>query len=178
MAAFTMALCACDPAEYFDDEPTEWEQRMIPEEMTWTLDSLLVITNYNQYNESREMFYPSNGLVVWSYTFYPYTYHFPDDLFITSEITEEKHFFSKEYDKDYCKFTCTSAGELVSAGYVCYYKNFFTFNGLMDGGWMVYMIREAGTNWDAEVWTSAFNSVEYDDGTVAERRVEFYSRTK
>lgn len=179
-----LSLCAilfaaCDPFyNEEEDEPTAKEQQMVTEEMTWTLDSMLVIYDYRQIGETRQMLYPSDGIDVWSFTFYPCTYKFPEDLSFTNEITGEVLNISKEYNKDFCKFICTSDGSTISAGYLCYYRDFFTFNGLMTDGWMVFMIREANTNWDTDVWTSAFNAVEYDNGIVAERHIEYYSRVQ
>ena len=162
-----------------EEEPTEQEQQMVPEEMTWKLDSVLVINNYRMINESRQMLHPEDGIDIWSYTLYPCTFSFPEDLYFTSEYSGEKIYLQKEFNKSYCKFTCTYENSIVSGGYLCYYKDYFTFSGVSSAGWMVFMIREADTNWDADVWTCAYNAEEdYDTGAVIERRIEYYSRVR
>lgn len=176
LAALACLLVSCEPFND-DDEPTAAEKKMIPSEMTWRLDSVLVIYNYNTPAETSEMLYPSDGLDVWSYTFYPCTYQFPKDLCFEGEMSGETIWMSKSYNKDFCKYICTYEGTIISAGYLRYYRDFFTFDGIKDGGWVDFMLREADTNWNVKVWTLSYNAEEELDGTVLERDIEYYSRT-
>jgi len=175
LAVLALFAFACNPVDP-EDEPTEKEKQMVRAEMTWQLDSMLVIYNYQSSTESREMLH-ADELDVWSYTFYPCTYRFPKDLCFINEMTGETFYFAKEYNKDFCKYICTYKGTVISAGYLRYYNNLFTMDGLRTGCWAEFMIREADTNWNTEVWTSTYNAVEdYDSGKVQERHVEYYSR--
>ena len=177
LAAFAAVLVSCNPVDP-EDEPTEKEKQMVPAEMTWELDSVLVIYDYHTSEESSEMLYPSDGIDIWSYTFYPYTYHFPKDLCFTNEMTGESIYLAQEYKQDFCKYICTYQGGIISAGYLCYYRDLFTFNGVQEGGWVEFMIRETDTNWEVPVWTCSFNVVEDDSGYVHERHTEYYSRRR
>ena len=164
--------------EQFSDKPTDAEKQMVTTEMTWQIDSMLVITDIHSSSETSVMYYPSQGIDSWSYTFYPCTYKFPKDLCFTNEMTGETTYMYKAYDKDYCKYVCTFQNRVVAAGYLCYYNNYFTFNGLQEGGWVEFMMREASTDWNVPVWVSAYDSSVSPDGVVLERCYEFYSRVK
>ena len=181
LAALACVVVACqkdDPEEEIVD-PTNKEQQMVKAEMTWRLDSVLVINNYKTAAETSYVVYPgSPEFPGWSYTFYPCTYKFPADLSFVNGFSGEPFQLAQEYAQDFCKYICTSGGNIVAAGYLCYYREFFTFNGFQNNGGMQFMLREASTNWDAEVWTCAYNPIEEYDGTVTERNVEFYSRVK
>ena len=175
LAVCAASLIACDPLDP-EDKPTKKEQEMVKTEMTWELDSMLVYVNPVGEEPYSEMLYPSDGIDIWSFTFYPCTYHFPKDLCFVSEWTGETIYLAKEYKQDYCKYICTYEGQVISAGYIGYYNEYFMFNGLKEGGWVDVMIREADTNWDVKVWTVSYDVVVEDDGTVRERCTEYYSR--
>ena len=189
MAAFVSLLAACTngidnpvdipiPPEE-EEGPTQKEQAMIPAEMMWQLDSILVIYDPGTPIETYRMLYAGQDTYQWTYSFYPYTYKFPDDLVFYSDWDNEAYVIADRYAEDYCKYTCTSGGEIVSAGYLCYYRDKFTFSGLSQGAWVEFMIREADTNWDSDVWTNTYNSSEDpEDGTVHERTIEYYSRVR
>ena len=161
-----------------EDDPTELEKAMVKTEMTWTLDSVLVVYNYQSPDEYSEMLYPSDGIGTWSYTFYPSSYRFPKELCFVNGMTGEAVYPSKEYDNDYCKYICTSGDGVFSAGILCYYNTFFTFSGIQQDGWVEFMMREANVNWNVDVWTCTFNASEDLNGTVLERDTEYYSRVR
>ena len=162
-----------------ENQPTKAEKDMIPTEMTWALDSTLYIYNYQQTDESSEMIHKGEGLADVVYTFYPYTYRFPSDLYFVGEMGGDTIYLAKEYDEDYCKYICKYHGDIIAAGKLWYYKDdYFTFSGYKAGGWVEFMMREADTNWNVDVWTSAYNDTETDDGIVLERHVEYYSRVR
>ena len=186
MAAFVCLLAACtndaiDNAVVIPDEreeeqgPTQKEKDMIPTEMMWQLDSVLVIFNPGTPIETYRMLYAGQDTYLWTYSFYPYTYKFPEDLVFYSVWGDEPHKISEQYAEDYCKYTCTVGGEIISAGYLCYYRDFFTFSGLKQDGMVDFMLREADTTWDSDVWTCAYDSEVDLDGTVLERTIEYYS---
>lgn len=178
ITSIALLFASCDPA-LPEEEPTEAEKQMVTTEMTWQLDSVLVVRNYLQVGESKKMLHPEDGIDIWSYTMYPCSYSFPEDLYFINEYSGEVISLYKEFNKGYCKYICTYNNNVISGGYLCYYRNFFTFSGVGRGGWVEFMLREASTNWDTEVWTCTYNSEEdYNTGEVIERRVEFYSRTK
>ena len=177
LALLTAVLASCNHVDP-EDEPTEKEKKMVGTEMTWTLDSVLVIYNYKTSRETSMMLHPEDGLEIWSYTFYPCTYKFSKDFCFVNEMTGETVWMADEYNKDYCKYIFTYEGEVYAGGYLCYYDDFFMFNGLKEGGWVDVMLREADTNWNVPVWTCAYNDLEDSDGNVLERYVEYYSRTK
>ena len=178
ITSLALLFASCDPVQP-EEEPTEAEKQMVTTEMTWQLDSVLVIKNYMQAGETRQMLHPEDGIDIWSYTMYPCTYSFPQDLCFTNELSGKTIFPYKEFGGGFCKYICTYEESVISAGYLCYYKGLFTFYGVGRGGWVEFMIREADTNWDTEVWTCTFNAEEdYDTGAVRERRTEYYSRTK
>ena len=170
-------FAACDP-QLPEEEPTEQEKMMVPAEMSWRLDSIMNVYNYQTPYESSRIIRPEDGLDVWTYTFYPSTYQFPEEMVFVNEMTGKEVNMRQQYGKDYCKYITTYKDNVISAGYLCYYKDFFTFNGLQLGGWMEFMIREADTNWDVEVWTSTFNTEETLEGEVLSRRTEYYSRVR
>lgn len=189
MAAFVCLLAACtndaidnavvipvDPEE--EQGPTQKEKDMIPTEMMWQLDSVLVIFNPGTPIETYRLLYAGQDTYQWTYSFYPYTYKFPEDLIFTSEWDEEAYVISERYAEDYCKYTCTLDGEIIAAGYLCYYRDLFTFSGVKQDGMVEFMIREADTKWDSDVWTCAYNSEVDLDGTVLERTIEYYSRVR
>ena len=186
VAAFVCLLAACtndaidnavvipvDPEE--EQGPTQKEKDMIPTEMMWQLDSVLVIFNPGTPIETYRLLYAGQDTYQWTYSFYPYTYKFPEDLIFTSEWDEEAYVISERYAEDYCKYTCTLDGEIIAAGYLCYYRDLFTFSGVKQDGMVEFMIREADTKWDSDVWTCAYNSEVDLDGTVLERTIEYYS---
>ena len=188
MAAFVCLLAACTngidnpvdipiPPEE-EEGPTQKEQAMVPAEMMWQLDSVLVIYDPGTPIETYRMLYAGQDTYQWTYSFYPYTYKFPEDLVFYSEWDGEPTQMSTRYDEDYCKYTCTSGGEIVAAGYLRYYRDKFTLSGLQQGGWVEFMIRDAEAKWDTDVWVSAYNSSEEVDGTVLERTIEYYSRVR
>ena len=178
MLLFLVVVLVSSCIEKFNDTPTETEKQMVPTEMTWKIDSMLVVRDIHSPTQTSEMLYPSEGLIEWSYTFYPCTYQFPKDLCFTNEMSGETTYMYKEYNKNYCKYICTYQNEVISAGYLCYYNSYFTFNGLQQGGWVEFMMREANTQWDVPVWTVAYDASVSPDGFVLERCYEFYSRVK
>jgi hypothetical protein len=189
MKYFLIAICACfvtactndnadDPVGPIEESPTAKEKAMIPTEMIWQLDSVLVINYPGTLIETYEMLYAGQDTYQWTYMFYPCTYKFPDDLVFYSDFEGEAFQMSKEYNQDYCKYICTSNDEIVSAGYLCYYNDMFAFNGLQQGGWVEFMLREADTKWDSDVWISSYDSSVALDGTVEERTIEYYSRLR
>lgn len=151
---------------------------MVPAMMRWQLDSILVINNPGTLIETYQMLYAGKDTYQWTYTFYPCTYQFPDDLVFYSEYDGEAYQMSKEYNEEYCKYTVTSGEEIISAGYLCYYRDNFTMRGMQMGGWVDYRIREASTDWNTDVWTCTFDAEVELDGTVLERDVEYYSPVK
>ena len=188
MAAFAFILAACTngisdnpivvPEEPEEQGPTQKEKDMIPSEMIWQLDSILVIYNPGTPIETSRMLYAGQDTYQWTYNLYPCTYKFPDDLVFYSEFDDEAYQMSKEYNQDYCKYITTMGDEVVSAGYLCYYNDFFTFSGIQQGGWVEFMLRETDTKWDSDVWTCAFDAEVELDGTVLERDIEYYSPVK
>lgn len=181
-----MAACTTDlpdnpvviPEEPEEQGPTQKEKDMVPTEMIWQLDSILVIYNPGTPIETCRMLIAGQDTYQWTYNFYPCTYKFPDDLVFYSELDGEAYQMSKEYTQDYCKYVTTLGGDIVSAGYLCYYKDFFTFSGIQQGGWIEMMLREADTKWDSDVWTCSFDAEVELDGTVVERNIEYYSRVR
>lgn len=188
MAAFVCLLAACTndaidnpvviPEEPEEQGPTQKEKDMVPTEMIWQLDSVLVIYNPGTLIETYRMLIAGQDTYQWTYNFYPYTYKFPDDIVFYSEFDGEAYQMSKEYTQDYCKYITTMGGEIISAGYLCYYRDVFTFSGMQQGGWVEFMLREADTKWDSDVWTCAFDAEVELDGTVVERNIEYYSRVR
>jgi len=51
-------------------------------------------------------------------------------------------------------------------------------SGMQQGGWVDFLLREASTDWNTDVWTCAYNAEADEDGTVLERNVEYYSPVK
>ena len=188
MAVFALMFAACTngigdnpivvPEEPEEQGPTQKEKDMIPSEMIWQLDSVLVIYNPGTPIETQRMLYAGQDTYQWTYNFYPCTYKFPDDIVFYSEFDGEPYQMSKEYTEDYCKYVTTMGGEIISAGYLCYYRDVFTFSGMQQGGWVEFMLREADTKWDSDVWTCAFDAEVELDGTVVERNIEYYSRVR
>lgn len=186
MAVFALMFAACTndlpdnpivvPEEPEEQGPTQKEKDMIPSEMMWQLDSVLVILNPGTAIESYQMLIAGQDTYQWTYNFYPYDYKFPDDIVFYSAFDGEAYQMSKMYDNDFCKYVTTMGGEVISAGYVWYYKDdLFTFSGMQQGGWVEFMLREADTNWNTDVWTCTYDSEVEQDGTVLERVVEYYS---
>ena len=186
MAVFACLLAACSLENEDNaivpgigsDGPTQKEKDMVPSMMMWQLDSMLVINNPGTLIETYKMLYAGQDTYQWTYAFYPYNYKFPDDLVFYSDFDEGSVKMSESYKEDYCKYTCTVGDEIVSAGYLCYYKDSFAFEGLKRGCWVEFMLREASTNWDVNVWTCSYNSDVDLDGTVLERIIEYYSPVK
>ena len=126
---------------------------MVKEEMTWTLDSVLVVYDYQTDHEQSFMLRKDEGLITWSFTFYPYTYTFPAELTAFNGI-------------------------FLSAGYMCYYNDMFCLRGMKSDGMLEMRVVDANTNWNEPVWTITFNPVVMEDNTIQEHRVEYYSRVK
>ena len=189
MAAFVCLLAACTndaidnavviPVEPEEEQgPTQKEKDMIPTEMMWQLDSVMVIHNPGTLIETYNLLYAGQDTYQWTYSFYPYTYKFPEDLVFYNEWEGESFKISEQYPEDYCKYTCTLGGEIIAAGYLCYYRDLFTFSGVKQDGMVEFMIREADTKWDSDVWTCSYDSEVEFDGTVLERTIEYYSRVR
>ena len=177
-AAFAFFFAACTPDNPIEPEqnvPTAKEKAMVPTMMMWQLDSTLIINYPGSLIETNQMVYPSEDSPAWTYTFYPCTYQFPDDIVFYSDWDDDTYQISKQFNEDYCKYLCTVDDYVISAGYLCYYRDMFTFNGLKQGGWVEFMIRETDTNWDTDVWTCTYDSSVALDGTVEERIIEYYS---
>lgn len=171
-------LVACNNHE--DPEilvPTDKEKNMVTETMTWQLDSILDILHYGQPNETREMLYPSDGIFVITYNLYPCTWQFPEDLCCTNVMTGETLYYKDIYAdaRDFCKYTAYCEGEFVAAGYLMYYKDYFTFNGTKQNGMMEFRIVETD-GWHDNLWLLSYNPEETMDGVIIERCTEFYSR--
>jgi len=185
-AASLLFSCAVPEPDDPNDptyQPTEAEKNMVTSPMSWTLDSVLVITNYKEADESSQMYTKADNILTWTYHFYPSSYQFPTDLVFVSEMDGSKIKMSKEYNQDYCKYTCESDGEIIAAGYLCYYTNasgneYFAMNGTKFGGWVEFRIVEAELpSPDADVWTLAFDA-SADEDHVYERQIEYYSQVK
>ena len=164
-----------------EDGPTKKDKNMILEEMTWHLDSILVIHNYQTPNEESYVLHESDRIYTWSYTFYPWKYKFPKDLCYSNMMSGEAISMADEYPENFCKYICTGEdGNFLSGGYVKYYKdNMFMLSGTKSNGMVEVRIAEDyGHDWDAPVWTFTYNPIEEDDGTITERHVEYYSRVK
>ena len=180
MAAIACLFAACtndiadNPTEP-QDGPTAKEKAMVPRMMMWQLDSMQIIRNPGTLIESSQMLIAGIDTYQWTYTFYPWTEKLPDGIIFESEFEDESINVSQEYTQDYCKYVCTESGEVISAGYLCYYNDYFTFSGLQPGCWVEFMLREASTNWNTDVWTCTYDSEVEQDGTVLERVVEYYS---
>ena len=189
MKYYLMAVCVCflasctmdnydNPVEPVPDGPTAKEKAMVPAMMRWQLDSVLIINNPGTLIETYQMLYAGQDTYQWTYTFYPCTYQFPDDLVFYSEFDGDAFQMSKEYNEDYCKYTCTVGEEIISAGYLFYYRDTFAMRGMQQGGWVDYRIREASTDWNTDVWTCTYDAEVELDGTVLERDIEYYSPVK
>ena len=188
IAVFMCLVAACTngitdnpvviPEEPEEQGPTQKEKDMVQTEMIWQLDSVLVIYNPGTPIETYRMLIAGQDTYQWTYNFYPCDYKFPDDIVFYSEYDGEACQMSKEYTQDYCKYVTTLGGDIISAGYLCYYRDFFTFSGIQQGGWVEFMLREADTKWDSDVWTCSFDAEVELDGTVVERNIEYYSRVR
>ncbi|MBO4557071.1 MAG: hypothetical protein J5693_00515 [Bacteroidales bacterium] len=177
VAAAAALFTSCLKEESY--APTAMEKAMVPEQMTWVLDSITVYYNFAMPEQTIQTVRESDGLDIMSYTFYPYTYSFPEDMYFESESSGEKVYLAKEYKDDFCKFTAALAdGTIFSAGYLCYYRDLFTFNGLKSGAWAVFFIVNADPVWTNPVWTLAYDPIVTDDGQVLEHRVEYYHRVE
>ena len=171
-------LVACNNHE--DPEiliPTEKEKNMVTEVMAWQLDSILDILYYGQPNETRQMCYPSDGIDVITYTLYPCTWQFPEEMSCTNAMTGETEYYKDLYAdaRDFCKYTCAYEGEIISAGYLMYYDDLFAFNGTKKNGMMEFRLLET-EGWKGDVWELAYNPTETEDGIIIERNIEYYSR--
>ena len=145
--------------------------------MMWQLDSTLVINNPGTPIETYQMLYAGIDTYQWTFTFYPCTEKLPNDIIFYSDFEDYSVNVSEQYNKNYCKYLCTESGEIISAGYLCYYRDMFTFDGLQQGCWVEFKIRETDTNWDTDVWTCAYNSDVEQDGTVLERVIDENGKT-
>ena len=183
MATIVCLFSACTNDVYDNpvepqDGPSAKEKAMVPSMMMWQLDSMLIIDNPGTLIESSQMLIAGIDTYQWTYTFYPCTEKLPDGIVFQSEFEDESINVSEAYTQDYCKYVCTESGEAISAGYLCYYRDMFTFSGLQQGCWVEFKIREASTNWNTDVWTCTYDSSVAPDGTVEERTIEYYSRVR
>lgn len=180
IVAFGMTACneSDNPVEPVEDGPTAKEKAMVPSMMMWQLDSMQIINYPGSLIETSQMLYAGIDTYQWTYTFYPCTEKLPDGIVFRSDFEDYSINVSEEYTKDYCKYVCTESGEVISAGYLCYYKDYFTFSGLQQGCWVEFKLREASTNWNTVVWTTTYDSSVALDGTVEERTIEYYSRVR
>ena len=177
LLSIAVLFVSCNKEE---DGPTKKEKNMIPEEMTWHLDSILVIHNYQTPDEESYVLHQSDGIYTWTYTFYPWQYKFPKDLYCINMLSGDTTFLADEFPEDFCKYICTDEdNNFQSGGYVKYYNDHFMLSGLKSNGMVEVCIAEDyGRNWDDPVWTFTYNPIEEDDGTIIERCVEYYSRVK
>ena len=182
VAVTLLAACTIDtpdnPVNPEQDGPTAKEKAMVPNMMMWQLDSMLIINNPGTLIEFSQMLYAGIDTYQWTFTFYPCTEKLPDGIIFESEFDDEAINVSEAYTQDYCKYVCTESGEVISAGYLCYYNDYFTFSGLQQGCWVEFKLREASTNWNTDVWTNAYNASVAHDGTVEERVIEYYSQVR
>ncbi len=175
--AFGLLFSSCNRGN--EDQPSKAERNMVKQEMTWKLDSILVIYNYMSPDEQSFMLCSDQGLKTWSYTFYPSKYNFPSDLNVVNGMTGDTVYLSEKYPENYCKYIhADEDGAFQSGGYMCYYNDKFALRGVKYDGTLEMRVVDANTDWDASVWTITYNPVEEDDGTILERRIEYYSRTK
>ena len=107
VAAAAALFTSCLKEE--SNAPTSMEKAMVPEQMTWVLDSITVYYNFAMPDQTIQTVRESDGLDIMSYTFYPYTYSFPEDMYFESEFSGEKVYLAKEYKDDFCKFTAVIA---------------------------------------------------------------------
>lgn len=175
-----LAVCAmltsCNRNE---DGPTKKEKNMVKEEMTWALDSVQVIYNYQTSEEISFMLHKEDGITVWSYTFFPWKYKFPSDLTVQNAMSGETFLLADKYSENYCKYICNAAnGTFLSGGYVCYYNDMFCLRGVKADGMAEMRIVDAEPQWNTQVWTITYNPIESDNGTILERRIEYYSRVR
>lgn len=183
IVACSMTACSNDSIDnpiVPDDDivPTAKEKAMVQEPMIWMLDSIQIIYDYQTPNETYEMLYAGYDIDGKSYRFYPSTYQFPEDLVFYDFVDDNAIQVSKQFNKDFCKYVCISAAneEIVSAGYLCYYGDMFTLNGIRRGGIVDHSMFEADTSWDSDVWTCSYNALQEDDGIVKIRHIEYYTR--
>jgi hypothetical protein len=177
-AVIACLLVACttdNPIVPQQDGPTAKEKAMVPTMMMWQLDSTLVINNPGTPIETYQMLYAGIDTYQWTFTFYPCTEKLPNDIIFYSDFEDYSVNVSEQYNKNYCKYLCTESGEVIAAGYLCYYRDMFTFDGLQQGCWVEFKLREASTDWNTDVWTNAYDSDVEQDGTVLERVIEYYS---
>lgn len=180
-ALLVLALCAvlmgCNREP--EDGPSKKERKMVKEEMTWTLDSVLVVYDYQTDHEQSFMLRKDEGLITWSFTFYPYTYTFPAELTAFNGMSGDVISYAEQYSEPYCKYICSDdQGIFLSAGYMCYYNDMFCLRGMKSDGTLEMRVVDANTNWNEPVWTITFNPVVMEDNTIQEHRVEYYSRVK
>lgn len=177
-AVIACLLVACttdNPIVPQQDGPTAKEKAMVPTMMMWQLDSTLVINNPGTPIETYQMLYAGIDTYQWTFIFYPCTEKLPNDIIFYSDFEDYSVNVSEQYNKNYCKYLCTESGEVIAAGYLCYYRDMFTFDGLQQGCWVEFKLREASTDWNTDVWTNAYDSDVEQDGTVLERVIEYYS---
>lgn len=175
-------LVACNNNNNNEPEilvPTDKEKNLVTEMMTWQVDSVLDILNYQQPNETQQMFYPEDGIDALVYTLYPASYQFPEDMYCVNVMSGETEYYKDLYAnaRDFCKYTCSLDGERVSAGYLMFYNDLFAFNGTKQNGMMEFFLVET-EGWKDDLWMFAFNPIETDDGVIVERNVEYLSRVR
>jgi len=180
-----LAICALlTSCNKDNDKPTKKEKNMVKEEMTWKLDSVKVIYNYQTSQEESFVVHEGEGLSFGSYTFYPWEYQFPSDLTVQNVMTGKITSLAEKYSDNYCKYIAQNRdGEFLSGGYLCYYtdkdrNDHFSLMGIKADGMAEMRVVEAEAQWDTQVWTITYNPSEDVDGTVLERRVEYYSRVR
>ena len=91
MTIMACLLAACsvedNPTKPTDPEgPTAKEKAMVTSMMMWQLDSTLVINYPGSMIETYKMLYAGKDTYQWTYTFYPCTYRFPDDIIFYSDL--------------------------------------------------------------------------------------------
>lgn len=177
LLSMAVLFVSCNKEE---DGPTKKDQSLILEEMTWHLDSILVIHHYQTPDEESYVLHESDGIYTWSYTFYPWEYKFPKDLYCVNVWSGDTIYLADEYSENYCKYICTDENNhFQSGGYVKFYDDLFMLSGLKSDGMIeVCIANDYGRNWNEPVWTFTYNPIEEDDGTVTERHVQYYSRVR
>ena len=141
IVAFGMTACneSDNPVEPVEDGPTAKEKAMVPSMMMWQLDSMLIINYPGSLIETYQMLYAGIDTYQWTFTFYPCTEKLPDGIIFQSDYDDYSINVSEEYNKDYCKYVCTESGEIISAGYLCYYRDYCKCKSRRDRCWYPYI---------------------------------------